>query len=119
MGGGIVAAVALERPPAAIVLESTYTRITDLTKRMLIPTFLNRDRWDVVGTLRGFAGPVVIVHARNDHAVPFAQAERNAAAAADVELIEDDGLHHEVWPDATYDAVVRSLRRRSPALDLE
>lgn len=116
MGGGVVAEILRRRPAAGVVLESTYTRITDVTKRMGIPTFLNRDRWDVLSAVEDFAGPVVVVHARSDAAIPFEQAERNLAAAADGVLIEDDGLHHEVWPDERYGEVVDALRARVPRL---
>ena len=103
MGGGIVAAVALERPPAGIVLESTYTKVTDLTKRMLIPTFLNKDRWDIISALERYPGPVFVTHSREDGAIPFSMAERNAAAAAGPSvLVEVDHPHHELWPDELY-----------------
>ncbi len=92
------------------MLESTFTKITDLTKRMLIPTFLNRDRWDVIATLEAFTGPVFLAHARDDAAIPFAHAERNAAAAAGpAELVEVDQPHHEVWPDAVYERALGFL----------
>ena len=44
-----------------------------------------------------------LTHARNDGAIPFFMAERNAAAAAGRSLlVEVDHPHHELWPDELY-----------------
>jgi pimeloyl-ACP methyl ester carboxylesterase len=112
MGGGIVSAVALERRPAALVLESAYSSITDFARRMLFPAFIVRDRYDVTATLRSYDGPVVIAHSPRDEIIPFAMAQKNRAAAPDAYVIDLLGGHNEPMADGFFDAVYVYLARQ-------
>ncbi len=80
MGGGIVAALANHRPGAALVLESTYSSISDFAARMWLPRFMVKDNWDVTATLRIYAGPVFMLHSERDEIIPYAMSETNRAA---------------------------------------
>jgi hypothetical protein len=112
MGGGMVAALALERRPAALVLESTYTSIMDFAQRMLVPSFLIKDKWDVITTLRQYDGPVVISHAETDPIIPYAMAEINRAAAPGHHFNLSTLGHNEPMPDTFFGDVVDFLQQR-------
>jgi len=53
----------------------------------------HRDALDVQAAARDIDGPWLIVHARDDEAVPFAEAETLHAANPDAELVEAQGGH--------------------------
>jgi fermentation-respiration switch protein FrsA (DUF1100 family) len=90
LGGGAVCGLARERPLAALVLESTFTSITSMAKRMGLPALLARllmrDRFDNLGALQGFAGPVLLLHGERDEMIPPAEARALAGATAGIEL---------------------------------
>jgi pimeloyl-ACP methyl ester carboxylesterase len=78
LGGGAVCALARERPLAAMVLESTFVSVVSMAERMGLPRILARllvrDRFDNLGVLRQFAGPVLLLHGARDEVVPPAEA---------------------------------------------
>jgi pimeloyl-ACP methyl ester carboxylesterase len=79
LGGGAVCALASERPLAALVLESTFVSAVSMAERLGLPAalarLLVRDRFDNLGVLRRFAGPVLLLHGARDEVVPPAEAE--------------------------------------------
>lgn len=87
LGAGVAAQVATHIRPAGIVLESGFTRVVDLTRRMLVPDFLVRDRYDTLGALRGTNIPVLILHGLDDEVIPFSHAERLHGAIPGSELV--------------------------------
>lgn len=83
LGGGIVASLSRARPPAALVLESTFSGTEDFAARWRLPRFLVREKYDVTAALRAYPGPVMIVHSPGDEVIPFEMAEKNLAARPD------------------------------------
>jgi hypothetical protein len=79
LGGGAVCTLAHERPLAALVLESTFVSVVSMAERMGLPRILARllvrDRFDNLGVLRRFAGPVLLLHGARDEVVPPAEAQ--------------------------------------------
>jgi uncharacterized protein len=79
LGGGAVCALARERPLAALVLESTFTSTTQMARLLGLPSwlarFLVRDRFDNLGLVRGFAGPVLVLHGEHDEVIPVSHAQ--------------------------------------------
>ncbi|MCA9648827.1 MAG: alpha/beta hydrolase [Myxococcales bacterium] len=98
IGGGAVCALARQRPPAAIVLQSTFTSIRALAARWLIPGFLVLDPFDNEACLREYPGPVLIVHGRHDTLIPPAHAEALARAARRSRLVMVDAGHNDCPP---------------------
>ena len=118
MGGGIVAEMTRRRPPAALVLESTYTGITDFARRMAVPAFMVLDPWDVTGPLRWYAAagrPVLISHARGDTVIPWSMSQTNRAAAPGHRFWESDRSHVQPMPDTFFADVVTWLREHAVA----
>ena len=81
LGGGAVCALARERDVAALVLESTFTGVRPLARAFFVPGFLVRDPFDNLDALRGYPGPVLIVHGERDEIIPVAHAQELHAVA--------------------------------------
>ena len=87
LGGGAICELARVRPLAALVLESTFTSIRDVaTDTVGVPGFLVFNEFDNLDFVRGYEGPVLVLHGEQDQSIPVAHARRLAATAADSEL---------------------------------
>ena len=114
LGGGAVCALAAERPPAALVLQSTFTSLRRMARRYLMPGFLVRDPYDNLAVVRDLTCPLLIFHGRKDRVIPFEHAlELDNAAGDRARLVEYPGAdHNDCPPDWTrfWDEVERFLR---------
>jgi len=84
LGAAVAVALALEHSPAALVLRSPFTSLTDMGRLYypLLPTnLLLRDRFDSLGQIGHLACPVLIVAGDQDRIVPLDQSGRLYAAA--------------------------------------
>jgi len=90
LGGGAVCALALERPLAALVLESTFASVVSMAERMGLPRILARllvrDRFDNLGALRRFVGPVLLLHGARDEVVSPTEAQALHKVVPNAEL---------------------------------
>ena len=78
-GESLGAALALEHPPAALVLRSPFTSLTDMGRLYypLLPTnLLLRDRFDSLRQIEHLACPVLIFAGDQDRVVPQDQSRR-------------------------------------------
>jgi uncharacterized protein len=99
LGGAAVCDLSRERPLAALVLVSTFTRVTDFARRYLVPPFLVRDPFDNLAAVARFDGPLLIVHGRNDAMIPFDHARRLHRAAPCGRLVAYACDHNDCPPD--------------------
>ena len=84
LGGAVATWLAAHRAPGGLVLESTFTRLTDVGQARypwLPVTLLSRNRFDSLAQIRRVRCPILISHGRNDTVVP-ARFGRALAAAA-------------------------------------
>jgi len=84
LGAGVAAALAAERPPAALVLRSPFTSLVDLGRvhyPFLPVGVLLRDRFPVVEQMRSYDGPVLVIWGDADTIVPPDQSATVAEAA--------------------------------------
>jgi fermentation-respiration switch protein FrsA (DUF1100 family) len=86
LGGGAVCALARERPLAALVLESTFTSVRSMAARFGVPAFLVRDPFDNLALVRGFEGPLLLLHGEHDEVIAVDHARSLHAAARRAEL---------------------------------
>ena len=101
LGGGAVCALAARRPPAALILQSTFTSVTDLAwASFLVPRFVIQDPFDNLAVLRRLDVPVLVVHGRRDEIVPFAHADALAHAARRVTRVSYECAHNDCPPNA-------------------
>lgn len=98
LGAAVAAELAGRVQPRALVLISAFTSATDLGSEIypwLPVRLISRYRYDTLGHLRGFGGPVLVAHSRDDEIVPFAHGERlHAAARGTKSLLEMRGGHN-------------------------
>lgn len=84
LGGGIASELAANEPCGGLVLEKTFTSLTDLGAELypFLPVrTLGSIRYDTHSRLPNIRVPVLVMHSREDSLIPFHHAERNFAAA--------------------------------------
>jgi uncharacterized protein len=108
LGGGAICLLARDRPLRALILESTFTSLDGFALRFGAPPFLLRDHYDNLSSVRGFRGPMLVIHGRNDPLIPWQQGRELAAASPrstfklyDCEHVCWDPEHLPFWKDAT------------------
>ena len=85
LGGAVAANVALSRPAAGLILESTFTNIPRMARRVLpIPGIglLVRSRFDALAAVGSLTLPLVIIHGDADELIPFSMGRELFAASA-------------------------------------
>jgi fermentation-respiration switch protein FrsA (DUF1100 family) len=115
LGGAVGTQLALEQPPAALVLQSSFTSAVDLARIYypLIPPSLIRTRYATVDKLSQVTVPVLIAHGEQDDVVPVEQAHRLFAAANEPKQLHlvPGASHNDLIDRAgeTYFALLREL----------
>ena len=96
IGTAVVAALAAERPPAALVLRSPFPELADVGRSaypfLPIRTLL-RDRYPTLEHLSGVDAPLLVVAGDSDRIVPT-RLSRAVAQATGAELVEVPGAGH-------------------------
>jgi pimeloyl-ACP methyl ester carboxylesterase len=82
LGGGAICLLAQDWPLRALILESTFPSLDIFAASYWAPSFLLRDRLNSLATVARFAGPVLVIHGRQDQLIPWQQGQRLAAASA-------------------------------------
>lgn len=116
VGTAVAAALAVEAPPAALVLRSPFPELAAVGRSaypfLPVGTLL-RERFPVTDHLSGYPGPVLVVAGDADSIVPT-ELSRQVATAADAELVLIEGADHNdlalLSGDRYLDAVERFLR---------
>lgn len=99
LGGGCAVALAANGGAKALVLERTYDELVGVASRQYpwIPVrLIMQNRFDSVGKINGYRGPIVVIHGTTDELIPI-ECGRRLFDAADCEqkkLIEVSGLGH-------------------------
>ncbi len=98
LGGAVAAELAVRRPLAGLILQSTFTSIPDVGSELFpwLPVrWLSRIHYDTHGKLPQLHLPLLIMHSRADNLIGFSHAERNFAAANEPKLLwEIEGGHN-------------------------
>jgi fermentation-respiration switch protein FrsA (DUF1100 family) len=102
LGGGALCALAARRPPAALILQSTFTSMVRMARSFLVPSFLVRDPFDNLSVVAKLDGPVLVVHGRHDSLIPFAHGQELSTAARNGALVAYDADHNDCPPDLAH-----------------
>lgn len=86
LGGGAVAQLAARRPLAALILESSFTSVTDIVRGYGVPEWLIIKRFDTRAVLAAYHGPLLIMHGVRDVNIPVTHAHALKAAAPNAAL---------------------------------
>lgn len=118
LGGAVAAQVIKRHPFDALILQSTFTSLTNIT-RVLYPRIpmhlLAGGLFDTIGVIRKLDVPLLVMHGTNDEVVPFAMAhELFGACPTPLKRIQlvDGGLHKDLYqrdPDSLVRAVSQFL----------
>ena len=75
LGGAVALDLALERPPAGIVLLSAFTGVREMGRvhYPLIPPALVPDAYPTLRRIRGLRAPLLVLHGDRDDIVPLSQ----------------------------------------------
>jgi len=95
LGGGAATHVAVERPVAALILESAFTSVADFAGRFFAPAFLVRDPFDNRKALASYRGPLLVIHGKGDTIVPFAHGRELASIVPGARLHELNCGHND------------------------
>ena len=97
LGGGVLSELSRHRPPAAIIVESTFTSIKEMAHGA--PNFLLSDNYDTLSALKAFQGPILIIHGNEDEVVPVKHALEMKKQVPAAQLILYDCGHSDGPPD--------------------
>ena len=99
LGGGVASWLARQHPPAALILESTFTAATDVAAQVypFLPVRqLSRIHYDTLSRLPEIHCPILIVHSPDDRVIPYSHGQRLFAAANEPKkFLEIRGDHNE------------------------
>lgn len=95
LGGGAVCDLARRKPPTAMILESSFTSISDVAWRTGVPPFLVLDKFNNRTVVTNLDVPVLLLHGRHDQIIPVTHAHRLHDAARQSQLILFDVGHND------------------------
>jgi fermentation-respiration switch protein FrsA (DUF1100 family) len=83
LGGAVAVALAVEQPPAALVLRSPFTSLAEMARLQFpfLPTFLLRDRFESLNQIGRADCRLLVITGDRDSVVPPAQSRRLYKAA--------------------------------------
>ena len=99
LGGGAAARLAVKRPVAGLILESTFTSVVDFAAGSMAPAFLVRDRFDSRTTLASYRGPLLVIHGVQDTLVPVAHGRELATIVPGAKFHELNCGHNDCPQD--------------------
>jgi uncharacterized protein len=104
LGGAVALDLALERPPAGLVLLSAFTGVRELSRLHypFIPAALVPDAYPALRRIRGLHAPLLVLHGDRDDVVPLSQGRALFEAARGPKRMHAfPGLgHNDLVPDA-------------------
>ncbi|CAN0344936.1 unnamed protein product, partial [Ectocarpus sp. 4 AP-2014] len=114
LGGGAATAIAAEQGAAALILQSTFTRLPDAAAShypWLPVRWVMQNRYDSLARVAAYTGPVFVSHGTEDRVVPFEQGQRlYKAATGPKRFLSFEGLGHNTpQPPSYYDDLKRFL----------
>jgi fermentation-respiration switch protein FrsA (DUF1100 family) len=117
LGGGCAVAVAADSGAKLLVLDRTFDRMVDVaaSRYWFIPVrWLMQNRYDSIGRIKDYDGPLVQVHGTTDRLIPIQHGRRlhQAAPTSDKIMIEVDGMgHNDVMPRLSREALLAQIQK--------
>lgn len=99
LGGGVACALAKERRPRAMVLQSTFTSLTAMAARMGVPGFLVRHPFRNDEVVAALDVPMLFMHGSHDSIIPCRQSEALLRVAKRGRMVVQDCDHNDFPTD--------------------
>jgi len=114
IGGGIAIAMAAEQGAKALVLQSTFARMVDTAANLypwLPVRLVMQNRYDSIGRIANYHGPVLQSHGTADQVVPMADGRRlfDAIPTDEKTFLEFHGGTHNTPPPPEYYDTLRAF----------
>lgn len=114
LGGGVAANLGTEVNPRALILESTFTSLHDVGKKMFpgLPKWLLGNDYDTLTRIVGQAVPLLVVHSPDDEVIDFAMGRKlYESYEGPKAFVEISGSHGRGWFEslAVYDKGVKAF----------
>lgn len=95
LGGAFAAQLAARRPIGGLVLESTFSSLPSMARRMGVWLYLGGEGMDSARVLRELppSTPVLITHGRGDTVIPVSEGRKLAAIRPSARYAEGDYPH--------------------------
>jgi fermentation-respiration switch protein FrsA (DUF1100 family) len=89
LGGAVALALAVDRPPRGLILQSTFTSIRDMARAHypFIPTVLIPDAYPSLRLMSSLRAPLLVLHGDRDDIVPLAHGRALFDAASEPKRI--------------------------------
>jgi fermentation-respiration switch protein FrsA (DUF1100 family) len=98
IGGAVACQLALQHPPAAMILQSPFTSMKSMAAKFFLPGFLVSDPFDNKAVLKSLDRPVLICHGTDDTIIPIAHGKALADIAMNATFIEYENAGHNDFP---------------------
>ncbi len=95
LGGGPAAALAKERRPDALVLESTFSSVSAMASKYYAPSFLVKNSFHSDRVVASLDVPTLIFHGARDNIIPVDHGRRLRDAALRGTYVEYDCMHND------------------------
>jgi fermentation-respiration switch protein FrsA (DUF1100 family) len=99
LGGGVVCSLAKQRPPAAMILSSTFTSVRSFARQYFLPGFLASDPYDNLDFIKTYNGPLMLVHGTQDRTIPFSHSQKLLESSPDAFFVSYQSDHNNTPPD--------------------
>lgn len=99
LGGGVAAALAREEPPAALILEGTFTSMASFASRLLVPQAICRHPYRTDEFLAAWDGPTLIFHGSRDDVISVEHGRTLARVARHAKYFELPDTHYTLPSD--------------------
>jgi hypothetical protein len=117
LGGGVASALAAVRPPAALILESTFTSLAALARSHGLPEALCRHPFRTDHVLPELRRPVLIFHGSEDEVIPVDHGRGLHASAPGSTYVELPGRHNDFPRDRhAYERALEAFLREAGVL---
>lgn len=118
LGGGVACAVARQRPPRAMILQSTFTSVRAMAAKMLLPGFLVRHPFRNDEAVAALDLPILFMHGDKDNIIPRSHSDQLLAVAKRGRLVSQDCSHNDFPTDADgYRAEIEKFLRENGLVD--